>query len=225
MTLQKEIKDRILNVRSDLIFLREEWDNEIDDHSLRRSIIVIRRLLLEKEFGMAWRDIGFKREPSINAINLEHFIGDIDLSKIRFAFAGGARYKSISVDGTFEISGILTPKEIAEFSGRNSSIDKFYLTQFIESSCIIVNGVKISRRIIIKYISYKLGGIHPVSGKRDLNNQDDQIYRLLDYIGKHYQVAEKNVIYLELLSIGQCLASSQDTDLFINYSLNFIDNM
>ena len=43
-------KDDLLEVVvSDLIFLHEEWDEEVDDHSLRRSSTVLRRLLVDNE--------------------------------------------------------------------------------------------------------------------------------------------------------------------------------
>lgn len=46
-------------VGADLLFLREEWEASIDDHSLRRSSTVLRRLLVENELQRAWKKAGF----------------------------------------------------------------------------------------------------------------------------------------------------------------------
>ena len=212
---QIEVSERALNVSSDLKYLRDEWDNQIDDHSLRRSSGLLRRLLVEGELGKSWRELGFNIEPSILSTNLENIIGNIALSKIVFAQAGGATYGGLTIYGVAHYNVALEPREAKELSSLPSDLSTYKLSEYLDSPCIIIGGNKIIRRSLIKYIANKLGGVHPLSMIRNLANNLDRQYRLLDSVGSVYKVADKKTLYFELLSIGQSLISSPDIITFI----------
>lgn len=218
----QEIKECISNVTSDIDFIRNYWDQEIDDHSLRRSSVILRRLLVEKEYGRAWREVGHLKEPGIEAPNLIGFLGNIDHKKVRWSQIGGATYKGVYTEAVAEFNYALTPEEVKAFSGNKSGIETYTLSTFLESPCIITDGQSINRREAIKYVAYALGGVHPVSRKRDKKKEEDKVFKLLDYIGRTYKITDKNCIYFELLSIGQCLASSKDTSKFLQSSEEFL---
>lgn len=220
----QEIKACVSNVNSDIEFIRNDWNQEIDDHSLRRSSVILRRLLVEKEYGRAWRGIGYQKEPGIEAPDLIKFLGDIDHKKVRLALIGGATYKGAYTKAVAEFNYALTPEEIKAFNGNISGNETYTLSTFLESPCIIIDGQIINRREVIKYVAYALGGVHPVSRKRDKRKKEDSVFKLLDNICETYKITEKNCIYFELLSIGQRLASSKDTLTFLQSSEIFLSN-
>ena len=88
------------------------------------------------------------------------------------------------------------------------------LRKFLASASVVTRGRLISRHLVIKYVANKLGGIH-LDPKRDLNKDDEQSFHLLDAIADTYQIAGKQAIYFELLSIGQSIAASPDIERFL----------
>ncbi len=82
----------VRTVKLDIAYLRQQWDQSVDDDSLRRSSPVLRRLIVENDLQRAWKESGQAREPQIHAATLEGVISDIPLEKIIFAAAGGAQY-------------------------------------------------------------------------------------------------------------------------------------
>jgi hypothetical protein len=60
----------LAGVKSDLGFLEDEWDESIDEQSLRRSSTVLRNLLVNDALGRAWRLVGQKGQPQLEAVDL-----------------------------------------------------------------------------------------------------------------------------------------------------------
>ncbi len=112
-------KDDLLEVVvSDLVFLHEEWDEEVDDHSLRRSGPVLRRLLVDNELQRAWKAAGFEREPVVEASTLQHLIETAPLDKVAFAAAGGAKYKGAELRGAIMRNYAMTQEQIQKESAQ-----------------------------------------------------------------------------------------------------------
>jgi hypothetical protein len=63
MMLTPEDKQLLEIVQSDFRFLRDEWDNQVDDHSLRRSSPILRRFLVENDLHRAWKIVGMPNQP------------------------------------------------------------------------------------------------------------------------------------------------------------------
>lgn len=207
--------ERIRIVAEDLDYLRHEWDEEVDDGSLRRTSTVLRRLLVEGELLKAWRDLRMAKQPIVIAPSLEVWLGGIPYNRIAWATAGGAKYRGVEVAGAVEVHGDLPPT----WHQRSSQSDperSMSLKRFVESPCIVVRGQQVTRRDIIKYVANKLGGAHPIDTTRNPTNPQDQKYMLLDSIRDVYTVAEKESIYFELLSIGQCVVRAPDIRRFID---------
>ena len=172
-------KDDLLDiVTSDLVFLREEWDEEVDDHSLRRSSTILRRLLVDNELQRAWKAAHFEKEPIIEASTLQKIIEVTPLAKVVFAAAGGARYKGAELHGVIMRNYVLTPEEIKKESEHGVLSASFGLRAFIEAPCVIIKQNLISRRILIKYVSNKLGGAHHDS--RRGKTKEELLFSLLD---------------------------------------------
>lgn len=147
-------------VVSDLIFLHEEWDEEVDDHSLRRSSPILRRLLVDNELQRPWRAAGFEKEPVIEASTLQDLVKTAQLDKVAFAAAGGAKYKGAELRGAIMRNYAVTQEQIQKENERGVPSAALALRAFIEAPAVIVKGKVISRRVVIKYVSNKLGGAH-----------------------------------------------------------------
>lgn len=198
--------EQLRTVLSDLDYLYDEWDQNIDDDSLRRDSVVLRRLLVYRDLLKAWRKIGFQGEPEITAPTLEEHLKLFPLSTVRFALAGGANYKGNLVAVVFERDEASTPEQIKKDFELGPVYEvKFKQSEFMESACVIVEGVKISRRELVQYVANKLGAAH-----YDENLNESQ--RLLKYAQQSYEISGKVSIYFELLSIGQRLVRSTDID-------------
>jgi len=145
-------------VAADLRYLRYQWDETIDDHSLRRSSPVLRRLLVDNELQRAWKAAGFKKEPRITASSLARTLSLIRKNSITFAAAGGARYQGIEVRTPVMVNYAADDSEIAKLAAAGVPEETVGLRAFIEAPCIVVKGCIVSRRILIQYVANKLGG-------------------------------------------------------------------
>jgi hypothetical protein len=76
-------------VKSDLGFREDEWDESIDEQSLRRSSTVLRNLLVNDALGRAWRLVGQKGQPQLEAVDLMACLAGLVIDKVIFAAAGG----------------------------------------------------------------------------------------------------------------------------------------
>jgi hypothetical protein len=99
-------------VREDLEFLRDEWDNSIDEASLRRSSNVLRTLLVDGHLGRVWRSLGLKRQPIVLAPDLDAMLVGIDPSRVQFAQAGGAHYQQAQLMCALEVNFAMTPEQV-----------------------------------------------------------------------------------------------------------------
>jgi len=198
-------------VASDLKYLGEEWDQDIDDDSLRRSSNVLRMLLVDGKLLEVWRSAGFDDQPQIVAPTLEEHLKRFRLEDIQLAQAGGAEFKGITVAAIFTLSTSLNQEQIKELYALGPRVHtaSYKLADFIESPCIIVEGIIITRRELVKYVANKLGGAH-IDQRRDISKPQERKFVYLDKIRETMQVAGKPAIYYELLSIGQSLVRSDD---------------
>ena len=198
----------VITVASDLAYLRQEWDQSVDDSHLRRNSTVLRRILVNGDFGRAWRAVGFEREPDINAIDLLKHIEGFDLSEIKFALAGGALFK-----GSKFACILLYLSDAAEARRRDTQPTErgFHLSEFLNSASFITDGEIVTRREVIQYVANKLGGAH----------LDADIEPPLKSLGG-VEIFGKPAVYFELLAIGQAVAHSIDTDRFLQKAHEFV---
>lgn len=201
----------VQTVTSDLAFLMTEWNDKIDDQSLRRSSPVLRRLLVEGELQRAWKLAGYPGEPLIVGSTLEPLLACVPLDRIRMASAGGGEYQGNALRGSTEIVGTLSLPEIQAIQARGLPEAKLSLRRFVEATCLVLNGQPVSRRSVIKFVANRLGGVHS-SNKTE--RKHEEIYKLLDAARDTYLLLEKPVIFFELLSTGQALARSADLRTF-----------
>ncbi len=206
-------------VAEDLKYLIDEWNQEVSDVSLRNTSTILRRLVSDNDLGKAWHLIGLPKQPIIHAVNLDELVGNLELTIINQAFAGGATYNHMQIQGTFEynMNRKLTPQEIKQNYERSKNVvpKPFRLSEYRNSTCIILESKKISRQELILYVSNKLGGAH-FDPKRNDEKERERKFLLLDNYRNDYKLAEKDSVFFELLSIGQSIVKSSDIKVFLD---------
>lgn len=208
--------DLIKLVSEDLDYLTEEWNQDIDDSSLRRTSPVLRSLLIENQLMKVANILNEK--IFIMAPSISKYDDNLNDPSIVFYQSGGARYKGMEIRFLKQLNRIKSSEEIkANYEIEKSLAEQSYpvkLSLFMKQISFIVNGVKINRQEVVKYIANKRGGAHYNSvrkiDKAGSKGKLEKKYTLLDNIHKSIYVADKNAVYYELLSIGQRLVGSPD---------------
>jgi hypothetical protein len=185
-------------VADDLDYLRQEWNSNPSDTSLRLGSVALRRLLLEGVLNTAWRESGMLGRITIPAPNLDKEI-NAD-SGIFSGFAGGAHYKDV-----FAKLGILHRGPEGGASGQPEPEDENYrLNKFLDSTGLYFEKKRITRREVISYVANKLGGAH-----LDFNRESD-LYKTIAGAEAQFTFMDKNAVFIELLAIGQLVTNSAD---------------
>ena len=76
-------------VREDLMHLGAKWDRTVSQEQLRREADVLRRLVVQDNFGKAWRESGFPKEPLVRAADLAEGLQGVSLVQVIVAQTGG----------------------------------------------------------------------------------------------------------------------------------------
>lgn len=203
-------------VSEDLDYLTEEWSQDIDDPSLRRASPVLRSLLIEGQLIKVAQMLN--ETINIMAPEISKNEDHLNDKSIVFYQSGGANYKGMQVHFAKKLHRAKSPEEIKEsYEKQRDMIGQSYpvkLTKFMKQVSFVINGVKINREEVVKYIANKRGGAHyddtrntkTAGSKGELEKK----FLLLDEIHDSIILADKNSIYYELLSIGQRLIASHD---------------
>jgi hypothetical protein len=164
-------------VYENLLYLKETWHGYVDDARLRISSNVLRVLLIDDCYSKAWRLIGFDKQPRVMAVDSDLVIfgkgQDYPLEKIDIAVAGGANYGGRTSTYGFR-QGTFTGSQNNYFDITDR---EYFLSEFLESTSIVVSGVRLNRREVIQYVCNKLGGTH-IDFNR--NKEKDQKFVKLD---------------------------------------------
>lgn len=204
-------RDELLEVvRGDLMFLREEWDESIEEHSLRISSPLLRRLLVEMGLQRVWKMVGFPREPQIRAVTLAPMLEGIPPDQISLAWAGGARHSIGTAAGVIQLTGPGWDDPGPPGPPGPPPEAMFGLRAYVEDTCMVVRGQHVPRRVLLKYVANKLGGAHydPKRGTSD----EDRLHRLLDETNNTIQILGQRPVYSEMLATGQAVVKSKDVE-------------
>lgn len=215
-SVDPELQSLLSVVRTDLVWLRDEWSHDLGRDAVRRASPALRLLLVDNLYGQAWRAVGLPREPVISAISLDRYDDLIESGKVTSAYAAGPTgheaqiFTSVTVHG--EIPEWMDPNRHQQLGHEHAS--DFPLRAFLESTCMVVEGHRVSRRELIKYVANRLGGAH--FGLAGAKLATRPLFELLD------KAADDGGLVLGyplphylLLTVGYALARSADLEVFV----------
>lgn len=203
-------------VYEDLTHLSTEWNQDIDDASLRIASPILRRLLIDGMLGSVARML--KKQIQIMAPLICARQKFENISEIAFYQCGGAKYKGTIIQSAYILNRTLSPQERTElYELGKDVIDKscpVKLSIFLKQISFVITGIAVNREEVIKYVANKLGGAH-YDSKRKISGDTSKItlehkYALMDKVRDEIMIADKNAVYYELLSIGQRVMNSRD---------------
>jgi len=194
----------------DLELLIELNKKSLTEKEIRLISPIIRRLLIENTLQRVWRNIGFNSMIKLNSTSMENMIQVFEVKETKFMTLGGANNGS-GVVGNFVIyNKALTEEDIKKdfILNKEVKVSEVPIHILLDTPCIIVNGVLITKKELIKYIANKCGGVHFD------NSREEKEYKELDKI-LNIQIAELDSIYFEFLSIIKFLLTSPDINKLI----------
>lgn len=198
-------------VTKDLTWLSTEWNQDIDNDSLRRASPILRRLLIDRVLQKAARM--WKKQIQIMAplVCLPETFGN--LRDIEFYACGGAKYKGMIVRSSSLMysNKPISQQEITKFhEAMKASVGKspVKISVFLKRPSFVIKGTVVNHEEVIKYVANKLGGVHYDSQRRI--NLLEHKYALMDKVHDRVKLAGKNAIYYEFLSIGRVVINSRD---------------
>lgn len=206
-------------VAADLLYIQKKWGPDVDEDSLRRDCIVLRRLLIENDLVRAWQMVGFVKQPRILAGRLD--VGS-DKESLGFAQIGGGLSGKVG-EGIARVSNVqyLEKGDVRYYLRKQKkepsphTKEAVTLPKFLDSTCIIAEGNEVCRRDLILYVANTLGCAHTdlTRGFREKHRvKFEALDRVLVPKGMGLVVLGRNPVYYELLSIGQALADSKDIE-------------
>lgn len=205
--------DSLIAVAEDLEYL-SQWGSEITNAEIRRGTAILRRLLVEDAYGVAWRAIGELKQPILPAVDLSLLLGEHS-NQVVYALAGGALFRGIHMacmmlnKGNAALGG--APPEPIRSNGYPFE-RMFALSEYLSSLSGVVEGLSFNRREVIKYLANVKGGVHLSAQQR---KAEEKLIARLGKIEKKFMVHNTDGLLVEAVAIGQALGNSFDAKLFI----------
>ena len=72
----------------------------------------------------------------------------------------------------------------------------------------MAEGHVVSRRMLVKYVADALGATHYDTGRS--RKKTRILFSILDRAANNFHYEDKNLVYFELLAVGQAIASAED---------------
>ncbi|MDV6344595.1 hypothetical protein [Nitrosomonas sp. Is37] len=205
--------DSLIAVAEDLEYL-SQWGSEISNAEIRRGTAILRRLLVEDAYGVAWRSIGKAKQPSLIAVDLSLLLGK-HATEVVYALAGGALFRGMSMACMFLNKGTTPLGETPPPPIRKNGYPferLFTLSEYLSSLSDVVEGREFNRREVIKYLANVKGGVHLSAQQR---KTEEKLIARLGKIEKKIMVHNTDGLLVEAVAIGQSLGDSEDARLFI----------
>jgi hypothetical protein len=200
-------RHEVHTIVQDLIYLRR-WLHNPPDDEIRRGRAILRRLLVERELGNAWRSSGFEKEPHIIAVDLAAKVLNHSGQFPELALAGGGSYKD------WQIACTVLWKNSKPNDLQSAPVERaFSLSQYLESPAGLILGETISRRKVIKYMANVRGGVHLETAKA--RREERAFISHISTLEGAVNMFVMNGLLYELLSIGQAVAQAPDSNLLI----------
>jgi len=161
---KEEIDEFLQTVRDDLLFLKNQNYVNPSCMDVRISSSILRRLLHEGMYHVAWNIAGLPECPNIESEDLAEAISEIDPRYIQYGYAGGSRIK---VPGYMTLL-LIIPKEELDSEGGEATVRQisklykpikrrlFTLPEFCQSPSAVCGHSTVSRLRVIRYVANKL---------------------------------------------------------------------
>lgn len=200
-------------VLNDLAYLAESWTTPITEYSVMKESAVLRRLLVDNGAILQRyrRSIGLKGEPHVRAIDLRAALGS-DYAQAAFATAGGG-----VVGGITLVLPLFSERELTTPPATAFPTVTTTLSRYLSSSCMVVDGLAVTRIQLIKYVANKLGGVHYDTKRKP----DEKIFRMLDVRRRQFATLDVDLVHFEVLCIGQHLLRAPDIAALLPAELQF----
>jgi hypothetical protein len=202
----------VANAAADLAYLRAGWGVSVEDDMLRRDTAVLRRLLVDGVFQQAWKAAGLPREPHIRCMSVDPVAFRVPPRQLVYASAGGGIYQGVQLGGAL-IIGDMAKEEVDALRTVGRIELELGLRKFMDNPCILAVGQAVSRRVLIKYVANKLGGVHFDPSRKQ--TREELLFSLLDWVAQSFEMIGKTGVYFELLSIGQAVARADAVERFL----------
>ena len=203
----------------------------IDNAEIRRGSAALRRLLVEDAAGIAWRQMGFEKSPSLPGPDLLGFFRKvgIEIDLVSIAAAAGVRFAGIDtalfaarrVDNpatgvsaranegfAVSVSNVSRNADNPQPSDLDIFIERTWrLQEYLDAPGVVRKGETISRREVLKHMANEMGGVHVgqnFSEMREVLN-DAESRLLIDS-----RQGELRTHYIEVLAMGQAVGRSED---------------
>lgn len=201
-------RDSLRIVAEDLDYLRT-WGSEMSDGEIRRGSAVLRRLLIENVYGVAWRAVGEQKQPTVMAVDLKLVLGD-QLPNMLYGIAAGVHFRGIQMSTLMMHKG----SQPARFHSPPTRPDgypgerMFSLSEYLSSLSGVVEGRTFTRQEVVKYIANVKGGVHLNAKER---KKEVKLVARLAKIEKKLTVQNTDGLLIEIAAIGQTIGRSADS--------------
>lgn len=218
----------VRTVLEDMKYLRDEWDDAIDEDALRRNSTVLRRLLIHADYSKAWRAVGLAKEPRMQAVDMSAFLKGIAPEHIIvMQIGGGDHLGGVQMGPSGGFTYEMTPQEVqARFEVGKTKLDDMQpcgMREYMNRVCMAIrvsaSGAAIesvTRHQLVNYVANKRGGAH-LDARRDSQDPTERVYMALDRVfDGSARTADLPAVYFELLSIGQAVVRLDDAKAFMD---------
>lgn len=198
------IEDTIDDLRN----LRDVLNNGPSQGDVRRTTATMRRLLIENCLGQVWGLLGNAGLPGVKTNRFVPGLGGVPIDHVELATAGGFVGEGAALFSTSVLNTIHPDR------GRMTEPVTLPLDRYMLETMMIVDGARIRRKQVIRYIANKQRGVHHDEGRG--KRKWEISFPYLDRAFSQYQILESNVVLGIIRGLGQELTSSPDIQGIIN---------
>ena len=201
LRLMDSASDLLTSVIEDLNSLKTLGSDSTAPAALKSVSQLAFRLLVAGDLQKAQTSLRMPKSPQIKGFSLHPAYVSDPGRNYAFALAGGAIINGSRVAGIGRVKDEinLTPPNVPK-------IATIPLVKYLDSPAVMINGVSVNRRALIKYVATKLD-----DSDFDFiadESHDGRLQLLLDTEGARHCLNDVPLAYYELLSIGQALITS-----------------
>jgi hypothetical protein len=210
--------EQIVSVCDEVQHLLNTWaDGNLEQRDIRAGSNSMRRLLVHNELNKVWNALvgaeKFLIPTAFLKIDHPELVRLYDLYTCSEAKHKGS---TIGLAMVYRGKSIMTPMGDGRFKdetkhGVHVESAELSLNQFLDSICMIAEGLEINRNWIVQYVANSLGGAHFGPESKKGPKFDAAMAKL-----KQFDVGEMPASVRELLAIGEAICRSKSTAILMS---------